>query len=856
MEIMETRVESEGRRGYRGRGQNRREGGERFDRGNGRKVRDVKGDPNFWVKNGVVGDENVNHVADNMTTLGERENGKSSGSRSENSARGRGPKRKNILRTDDDVDLRDRLAEQLERGLTECMVCLDRVRQMHPTWDCHNCYQIFHFGCIKKWARTVTTEGGGWRCPGCQVVVDTLPRDYRCFCRKVRNPEWGRNEGLVPHSCGEVCHRSRNIPGCVHYCVELCHAGPCPPCTAVISVRCFCGKVSRPGKCGDTIQCGDPCGKMLRCGVHSCLVPCHPGECEECEVELEISCHCGASSTKFPCSKEEPQPYSCGAPCPLTLSCGHHPCPQPCHPGPCPPCQLSVDMVTHCPCGKATVEQLYSKGGIKPRISCKDPVPLCEQTCDKTLSCGPPSSPHRCTQPCHSGPCPQCPSTTSVKCRCGNMDQELPCTELTTRADDARCGKRCQKKRECGKHKCGEVCCIQVEHPCPLLCGRLLSCGLHRCDRTCHKGNCYTCHNVSFTELTCHCGAAVTFPPVPCGTKPPECRELCRRDHPCGHPVTHNCHSEPECPPCTTLTTKLCYGGHEQRRNVACLVEGISCGKPCGAETECGRHRCMRPCHPGPCTTTTCTQPCTVPRPCGHPCGAPCHPAPCPDTPCTTQVKITCSCGHRQAGVPCSDNAYSRVTTALLATRMQDMQAGNSVDLAELAKRDRKLECNDECLKLDRNTRLAAALQITNPELTSKIIPRYSEFMKDWVRRDSNFCNMVHTKLVDLVKLAKESKQKSRAFSFPCMNRDKRQLVHEYAEHFLCESESYDSEPKRNVVVTALRDKSGVPSISLVECVGKQKKAPAPPPVQVASTTPTFTPLARGGSEPRIDWFD
>jgi len=187
---------------------------------------------------------------------------------------------------------------------------------------------------------------------------------------------------------------------------------------------------------------------------------------------------------------------------------------------------------------------------------------------------------------------------------------------------------------------------------------------------------------------------------------------------------------------------------------------------------------------------------------------------------------------------------------------MQDMQAGNSVDLAELSKRDRKLECNDECLKLDRNTRLAAALQITNPELSSKIIPRYSEFMKDWVRRDSHFCNMVHTKLVDLVKLAKDSKQKSRAFSFPCMNRDKRQLVHEYAEHFQCESESYDSEPKRNVVVTALRDKSGVPSLSLVECVGKQKKAPAPPPVQVASATPVFTPLARGGSEPRIDWFD
>jgi len=188
---------------------------------------------------------------------------------------------------------------------------------------------------------------------------------------------------------------------------------------------------------------------------------------------------------------------------------------------------------------------------------------------------------------------------------------------------------------------------------------------------------------------------------------------------------------------------------------------------------------------------------------------------------------------------------------------MQDVQSGNSVNLAELAKRDRKLECNEDCMKIDRNSRLAAALQINNPELSSKVIPRFSEFMKDWVRRDATFCTMVHSKLTDLVKLAKESKQKSRAFSFPCMNRDKRQLVHEYAEQFGCESASYDSEPKRNVVVTALRDKSFSPSVSLVECVAKQKKAPAPP-GQVSSTAapkPTFTALARGGSEPKIDWF-
>jgi transcriptional repressor NF-X1 len=39
------------------------------------------------------------------------------------------------------------------------------------------------------------------------------------------------------------------------------------------------------------------------------------------------------------------------------------------------------------------------------------------------------------------------------------------------------------------------------------------------------------------------------------------------------------------------------------------------------------------------------------------------------------------------------------------------------------------------------------------------------------------------------------------------MNRDKRHFVHEYCEHFGCESVAYDKEPKRNVVATAARDK-------------------------------------------------
>lgn len=39
------------------------------------------------------------------------------------------------------------------------------------------------------------------------------------------------------------------------------------------------------------------------------------------------------------------------------------------------------------------------------------------------------------------------------------------------------------------------------------------------------------------------------------------------------------------------------------------------------------------------------------------------------------------------------------------------------------------------------------------------------------------------------------------------MKYEKRKLVHEYSEHFGCESVAYDAEPNRNVVVTALKEK-------------------------------------------------
>lgn len=141
------------------------------------------------------------------------------------------------------------------------------------------------------------------------------------------------------------------------------------------------------------------------------------------------------------------------------------------------------------------------------------------------------------------------------------------------------------------------------------------------------------------------------------------------------------------------------------------------------------------------------------------------------------------------------------------------------------------LDCNEECRIYERNRRLAIGLQIRNPDLSQKLTPKYSDFMRTWAKKDSHFCQRVHDKLSDLVQLAKQSKQKSRSHSFESMNKDKRHFIHEYCEHFGVESAAYDSEPNRNVVATAFRDKSWLPSMSLLEVIQRengQRKVPGP----------------------------
>uniref|UniRef100_A0A8C6UGD8 Nuclear transcription factor, X-box binding 1 n=1 Tax=Neogobius melanostomus TaxID=47308 RepID=A0A8C6UGD8_9GOBI len=773
------------------------------------------------------------------------------------------------------------LIEQLSEEKYECMVCCEIVRAVAPVWSCQSCYHVFHLNCIKKWARSPASLADdseeGWRCPACQNVALKHPSAYTCFCGKVTNPEWQRSE--IPHSCGDMCGKKRSGEDCKHPCNILCHPGPCPQCPAFITKSCVCGKTSQPVRCGQglVLRCDSVCGLMLNCGKHSCAQVCHSGPCGPCQIPVDQGCYCGVSSRKVLCGTDKDGfdgtgHFSCQKVCTKMLVCKAHQCQQVCHRRPCQPCSLSPSLVKSCPCGQTPLSKLLELGESE-RTRCTDPIPSCGKTCSKPLVCGSSDLIHLCEKLCHEGPCGPCSLTSSIQCRCGANVKEVPCATIFKEDQLVfTCERRCGKKLSCGRHKCRELCCVATEHKCPSICGYKLKCGVHRCQYPCHRGNCDLCWESSFDELTCHCGLTVLYPPIPCGTKPPECKNTCTRRHECDHPVFHNCHSEEKCPPCTYLTQKWCMGDHEQRSNIPCHLQDISCGLTCNKELPCGMHRCHRLCHRGECLgEAVCPQSCERPRPaCGHPCAAPCHKgSSCPSTTCTAKVSLQCNCGRRKQSVACAEAAssYQRYAAIAVASKLSDMQLGDSMDIGPLLTKKEmkqtKLECDEECAILERNRRLAEALQIdpSSDPFNVRSTSVYSDSLKEDARKDINFVTKVEDEIRNLIEITNKGKQAKRTYTFQPMNREHRRVIHELAEVYKMESISYDSEPKRSVSVTAQKGVAVCPNSSLSSIIRRETTARAPPPIahiKQHSSKPVggvaFSKMVK--EEPAIDYFD
>ncbi|KAK0632116.1 hypothetical protein B0T14DRAFT_444671 [Immersiella caudata] len=774
------------------------------------------------------------------------------------------------------ADLPTRIQEDIQNGQYECVICTNEVVRTSRIWSCSTCWTVAHLHCVKKWYTNQMKakdenqhpdQPEGWRCPGCNSSLTEDPGPYHCWCGKEHDPK--PIPGLAPHTCGQTCSKARGT--CPHPCPLMCHAGPCPPCTLMGPTQtCFCGKHTVTKRCieseyGKGWSCEEPCGDLLPCGEHTCPRPCHSGLCGACEVPVLSTCYCGKEQREIACDQREdilesfnygqlkaadhdPEPwfegsFHCRNLCAREFDCGHHSCQRPCHAQDedVAHCPFSRDVVTHCPCGKTPLASMAE--GL--RQSCRDPIPHCEEPCGKTLPCG-----HSCENKCHTGTCAPCFQYTDISCRCGRTTGRGICHQGNVE-DPPLCFRTCKAQLNCGRHECGEHCCagekkaaerrkqkrsanvnIEAEHICLQICGRQLKCGKHTCQQLCHKGPCQSCPEAVFDEIACSCGRTILQPPQPCGTKAPECRFECTRPRPCGHPtVNHQCHPEDApCPKCPFLVEKPCICGKKILKNQPCWFEEARCGLPCGKKLKCGTHECRKSCHkPGECEDagiagSHCPQPCGKARKsCEHMCLDTCHaPFPCKeDRPCESKTFITCPCQNHKQEVRC------------LATRFNPWST-----------RETTLRCDDECLRLQRNRRLAEALNIDPETHLDDHIP-YSDTTMKLCREDPTWAQTQEREFRVFASSPEEKRLR-----FKPMPANKRAFLHSLAEDFGLDSESEDPEPHRHVCIFKTPRFVSAPHKTLAQCMRILKNqaasaaASAPrSPATLADRLPTVQPF-------------
>ncbi|KAK0618526.1 hypothetical protein B0T17DRAFT_341844 [Bombardia bombarda] len=756
-------------------------------------------------------------------------------------------------------DLPTRIQEDIQNGHYECVICTNDVVRSSHIWSCSICWTVAHLHCVRKWHTNQTkkpdedqppnaNKAPGWRCPGCNSSLLEPPGPHHCWCGKEIDPR--PIAGLPPHTCGQTCSKVRAT--CPHPCPLMCHAGPCPPCTLMGPTQtCFCGKHITTKRCTETEygkgwSCKEICGDLLPCGEHACSRPCHSGLCGACEIPVLATCYCGKEQKEIPCdgrgdilesfsygqlqTSQDPDDaaseladpwfegsFRCGKECDRKFDCGIHACQKACHPQDeeVAHCPFSPDVVTHCPCGKTLLESLP----VEPRQTCQDPVSHCDETCNKTLVCG-----HQCQQKCHDGPCAICTQTVEVSCRCGRVTSKSSC--LGGYDDHPWCFRVCRAQLNCGRHECGEHCCpgekkaaerrkqkrntienYEAEHICLQVCGRQLKCGKHTCQQLCHKGPCPSCPEAIFDEISCSCGRTVLQPPQPCGTKPPECRFQCRKARACGHDrVPHQCHPEEvACPNCPFLVEKSCICGKKMLKNQPCWFEEVRCGLICGKKLKCGTHYCKKSCHrPGQCedagvSGSHCAQACgKVRKSCEHTCTDQCHaPYPCKeDKPCQSKTFITCPCQNKKQEVRC------------LATKLHPS-----------LERESTLKCDDDCARLQRNRRLAEALNIDFETHADEHVP-YSDATLKLFRDNVNWAQVQEREFRVFAAAADEKRLR-----FKPMPPQQRAFLHSLAEDFGLDSESQDPEPHRHVCIFKTPRFVSAPRKTLAQCLRVAKTA-------------------------------
>jgi len=132
------------------------------------------------------------------------------------------------------------------------------------------------------------------------------------------------------------------------------------------------------------------------------------------------------------------------------------------------------------------------------------------------------------------------------------------------------------------------------------------------------------------------------------------------------------------------------------------------------------------------------------------------------------------------------------------------------------------LECNDECLKLQRNARLAAALNIDPATHLDDHIP-YSTETLDFFKESTKFCQTYEREFRVFA-----SDPKEKRLRFKPMQANQRAFIHALAEDYGLDSESQDPEPHRHVSIFKTPRFVSAPMKTLAQCVRISKPAPEP----------------------------
>lgn len=158
------------------------------------------------------------------------------------------------------------LVRELCQGTMACSICHNEISQIAAIWNCKQCYQPLHLGCIRRWIKKVNSERElntmpyenskeevdendnpvaegrvgvrmdeagqvhidrtdcyTWTCPNCAYnYTEPMPK-YDCFCKKDINPD--HSTFYLPHSCSKTCNKQKN-QFCLHSnCNMECHPG-------------------------------------------------------------------------------------------------------------------------------------------------------------------------------------------------------------------------------------------------------------------------------------------------------------------------------------------------------------------------------------------------------------------------------------------------------------------------------------------------------------------------------------------------------------------------------------------------------------------------------------------------------